>query len=152
MLNTTIYTTKHAIKCFSCREPDGDNVEFLVNGRTEDSITYKHDTGDCTHHNGECHPDECSCNANMFQHAFHLELKNNSLLYTCEMLFTDSFTNAVFSKHISILFKEKGKQNPSICFERHRDLFTLVFVIDISISRVSLDLLMYYLKSSSIKS
>ncbi|XP_052067346.1 uncharacterized protein LOC127706728 [Mytilus californianus] len=108
LLDTTGHDAKHALNCFSCREPDGDNVEILVNGRTEDSITYNHDTGKCIHRRGKCHPDECNCTSNEFKFVIEYELESNDTVYTCDMLFTDSLNKAKFSMFSSVVFNGEG--------------------------------------------
>lgn len=120
LISSTRHTSTHVLRCFSCREPDGNNAEFLVNGRSEDSITYNRDKGTCAHHSGKCNPDKCSCDANMFMRAFQVELKNNRILYTCDMLFTDSFTNAKFSILASVVFNGKGKYSRIILLENFK--------------------------------
>ncbi|VDI41604.1 Hypothetical predicted protein [Mytilus galloprovincialis] len=107
-IGTTGSNEKHELNCFSCREPDGYNVEILLNNRTEDSITYNHDTGQCNHRRGKCHSDECNCTANEFKRVFDFEKESKDILYTCDMLFTDAMNNAKFSMFSSVVFNGEG--------------------------------------------
>lgn len=115
LLKTSSENAKYVLNCFSCREPDGNNVEFLVNGRTEDSITYSSNSEKCTHHKGECYPTECSCDANEFTRAFPYDLKSVVRSYSCDMLFTDPFTHAKFSVLSTVVYdgKEFNTKNTS---------------------------------------
>ncbi|CAC5363803.1 unnamed protein product [Mytilus coruscus] len=113
---TSSENAKHVLNCFSCREPDGNNVEVLVNGRTEDSITYSYDADKCTHHKGECSPKECSCDANEFTRSFPSEMKDVVISYSCDMLFTDPFSHAKFSVLSTVVYNgtEFSAKNTSI--------------------------------------
>lgn len=99
------------LRCFSCREPDGHNVEFLENKRSIDSLTLRRATGKCTHQKGECHPKECSCAGMEFMRTFQYDIKSNGSVYSCDMLFTDSYTHGKFSILASAFFDGKGNND-----------------------------------------
>lgn len=99
------------LRCFSCREPDGNNVEFLENKRSIDSLTLRRATGKCTHKKGECHPNECSCAGMEFMRTFQYDIKSNGSVYSCDMLFTDSYTHEKFSILASAFFNGKEFYN-----------------------------------------
>lgn len=99
---------KVKIKCFSCREPDGNNVEFLENNRSVDSLTFRHDTKTCMHQRGECHPIDCSCSRTEFILTFHYDTQKKGSNYSCDMLFTDSFSHEKYSKVATVVFNGTG--------------------------------------------
>lgn len=111
LLRSSNENAKHVLNCFSCREPEGNNVEVLVNGRTEDSITYSYNTDKCTHHKGACSPEECSCKANEFTRSFPIYTKGVVISYSCDMLFTDPFTDAKFSVLSTVVYNGTGMNN-----------------------------------------
>lgn len=95
------------IRCSSCREPDGHNVEFLENNRSVDSLTFSYDTGICTHKHGNCTPNACSCTGIDFILAFQYDTKSNGSVYSCDVMYTDSSTQEKFSIHASTFFNGK---------------------------------------------
>ncbi|VDI71779.1 Hypothetical predicted protein [Mytilus galloprovincialis] len=102
--------SKVKLECFSCREPYGNNVEFLINQQSEDMITFDKDTETCMHITGNCHPSECACSSsgNEFIRIFPVN-DVQSTLYSCSMQFTDIDKGSVFIKLASIYFNGTGK-------------------------------------------
>lgn len=99
-------SSKIKLVCFSCREPYGNNAEFLINQQSADTITFSKDTGTCMHIKGNCHPNECVCSnsGNEFIRIFPVNKNENGTLYSCSMQFTDKDKGSVFLKLASIFF------------------------------------------------
>ncbi|VDI00318.1 Hypothetical predicted protein [Mytilus galloprovincialis] len=110
--STDIYMTgeidisKVTLGCYSCRPPHGYNVEFLVNGRSEDSLTLNYETGKCTHRIGECKPDLCSCSpsGNEFLRSFYSQETNKTATFSCNMVFVDVIADSRFSKYKTLFY------------------------------------------------
>ncbi|VDI30395.1 Hypothetical predicted protein, partial [Mytilus galloprovincialis] len=97
---------KVTVRCFSCRAPYGYNVEFLINGVSEDSLTLNYETGKCTHQLGECNPEVCSCNlsGNEFSRSFSLKNTSTTTNISCDMMFVDRITLTRFSKCATLIY------------------------------------------------
>lgn len=95
------------IRCSSCREPDGYNVEFLENKQSVDSLSFSNETGICTHKYGKCQLNKCSCTGLDFILVFQNVTKTNGSVYSCDVLYTDSYTQEKFSIHASTFFNGK---------------------------------------------
>ncbi|CAC5408455.1 unnamed protein product [Mytilus coruscus] len=97
------------LTCFSCREPHGNIVEFLKNDRSEDVVRYNSVTKKCTHINGECRPETCSCtpSGNEFTRNFPIVDINKYTTFSCSMKFVDLDKSSRFLKYSTIVLKEK---------------------------------------------
>ncbi|XP_052066925.1 uncharacterized protein LOC127706385 [Mytilus californianus] len=110
--STDIYITgevnisKVTVRCFACRAPYGKNVEFLINDRSEDSLTLNSTTGKCTHQAGECNPEICSCSpsGNEFSRSFHLKNTRETVNFSCDMMFVDRTVTSWFSKYATLFY------------------------------------------------
>ncbi|VDI54733.1 Hypothetical predicted protein, partial [Mytilus galloprovincialis] len=73
------------LRCFSCREPYGNNADFMKDDKSEDSVYYNSITNKCTHIMGECQPETCSCSqsGNEFMRNFSVAEKYTK--FTCGM-------------------------------------------------------------------
>ncbi|CAC5360201.1 unnamed protein product [Mytilus coruscus] len=110
--STDIYITgevnisKVTVRCFACRAPYGKNAEFLINDRSEDSLTLNSTTGKCTHQAGECNPEICSCSlsGNEFSRSFYLKNSSQTVNFSCDMMFVDRIATSWFSKYATLLY------------------------------------------------
>lgn len=99
------------LKCYSCREPHKNNIEFLINGKSVDSIFYHKNTGECFHRNGNCKQQDCSCHpsGNEFIRLFPVT-DVNVTYFSCYTIFFDKDKKSLFSTSVTILFNGKGKK------------------------------------------
>ncbi|XP_076114118.1 uncharacterized protein LOC143082359 [Mytilus galloprovincialis] len=97
------------LSCFSCREPHGNHVEFLMNHNSVDNVRYDHVTKRCLHKDGECRPDQCSCSnsGNLFYYTFELKAITTDISFSCGMRFVDKLISTRFSKFSSVIYDEK---------------------------------------------
>ncbi|XP_052066121.1 uncharacterized protein LOC127705810 isoform X2 [Mytilus californianus] len=97
------------LSCFSCREPHGNHVEFLINHHSVDNVRYDHVTKRCLHKDGECRPDHCSCSnsGNLFYYTFEFTDKTTEISFTCGMRFVDKLLTTRFSKFSSVIYNGK---------------------------------------------
>lgn len=109
-LITNYFSSKVKLACFSCREPYGNNVEFLINEQSEDTITFNKDSGSCIHITGNCLPHECVCSSsgNEFIRIFPKISFEQLTLYSCSMQFKDRDKGSVFLKTASVYFNGTG--------------------------------------------
>lgn len=97
--------------CVSCRAPYGHHAEFLKDDKSVDSITYNIVTGKCTHMNGKCLPDKCSCihSGNEFTRIFHFIATNKTTNFSCRMKFVDNDKSSIFSMISRVSFNGQGR-------------------------------------------
>lgn len=101
------------LQCSTCRQPRGYNVEFLVDGRSEDSVIYDPRTGNCSHQGMLCKPDKCSCG--LYGKEFNITLylsvstNTNGTMFSCDVQFADKDRSSIFSKRAHVFFIENGK-------------------------------------------
>lgn len=105
-----IESSKVTVSCFSCRQPYGYNVEFLLNGISEDSITLNYETGKCTHKLGECSSAVCSCSpyGNEYSLSFYMKDASKAVDFSCDMMFVDTIASSRFSKNATVTYDGTG--------------------------------------------
>lgn len=104
------------LTCSSCRIPDETHAEFLMNGNSVDSLTYKDATGKCTNSYGECSSGVCNCSSsgNAFSRYFVLKKHlNTETHFSCDMRFhfEDKEHVVFFSKVSTLSFNGKDFQD-----------------------------------------
>ncbi|XP_052066929.1 uncharacterized protein LOC127706387 isoform X2 [Mytilus californianus] len=102
-------TQRLLLTCSSCRTPNENHAEFLINDNSVDSITYNNATGKCTYSYGECSRRECNCSSsgNEFSRFFVLKKQLNTKTYfSCDIRFhiKDEEQLVVFSKVSTLSF------------------------------------------------
>lgn len=97
--------------CYSCRAPYVYNVEFLINGKSEDSLKLNLATGKYTNQTGECNPEVCSCSpsGNLFTRTFYLKNASKTVHFACDFMFEDITPVSIFSKYATVYYDGTGK-------------------------------------------
>lgn len=99
------------LTCHSCREPRKNNIEFLINGSSIDSISYNKNTGHCIHKNGNCKPQDCFCHPSGNEFTRLFTVSNVNVTFSCYTSFLDNNRKSIFSLSVTTLFDGKGKKN-----------------------------------------
>lgn len=104
-------STKVKIICYSCRQPYRNNIEFLVDGESIDSISFNHETDRCINGIGISHPDKFTCDPSgtSFVHIFELHNTSRGTHFSCDMRFVDQALSSRFTKKATIYFDGKRK-------------------------------------------
>lgn len=99
------------LSCFSCREPHGNYVEFLMNHHSVDNVRYDRVNKGCLHKDGECRPDQCTCSSsgNWFTYTFYITDITVETRFSCGMRFVDKLISTRFLKFASVIYDGKGK-------------------------------------------
>ncbi|XP_071182111.1 uncharacterized protein [Mytilus edulis] len=97
------------MSCFSCREPHGNHVEFLMNQHSVDNVIYDRVTEKCLHKDGECRADQCACSnsGNRFTYTFDTTDITAETKFSCGMRFVDKLISTRFLKFSTVFYDGK---------------------------------------------
>ncbi|OPL32929.1 hypothetical protein AM593_04094, partial [Mytilus galloprovincialis] len=97
------------MSCFSCREPHGNHVEFLMNHHSVDNVIYDRVTEKCLHKDGECRADQCTCSnsGNWFTYTVDITDITAETRFSCGMRFVDKLISTRFLKFSSVIYDGK---------------------------------------------